>query len=340
MAADGRSAVREVVLQRPDVAMLDLQMPELDGFAATREITRAAPDVAVLGLTMFDDEDSVFAAMRAGARGYVVKGAEFGVHPRRPAARRFLPRRGQTRASFIRRPPPVADPFPELTSREVRSSAPWRQPRPATTRAGLDLSPETGAPICPERRQAPGLRKNPPPTQTWPAILRARRPARRLRQAYAQENRWWGDGHYAARWFDALSTLEADDRGRNRLPDLYKPPADRRPRCAAGRGQPRGRDSVRWDLEPTELIPSRQRGHRSRLVAADAARNNCTWWGGNTVHPSTAAGHGSVKEGVAPAATEAGGRPLGRLAPMIPARSPPVESFGFATQPRCGPERS
>ena len=75
-AADGRSAVKEVVLQRPDVAMLDLQMPELDGLAATREIARLAPDVAVLVLTMFDDEDSVFSAMRAGARGYVVKGAE------------------------------------------------------------------------------------------------------------------------------------------------------------------------------------------------------------------------------------------------------------------------
>jgi DNA-binding NarL/FixJ family response regulator len=76
VASDGHEAVREVVLQRPDVAMLDLQMPGQDGFAATRQITRAAPDVAVLVLTMFDDDDSVFAAMRAGARGYVVKGAE------------------------------------------------------------------------------------------------------------------------------------------------------------------------------------------------------------------------------------------------------------------------
>ena len=76
VAANGRDAVREVVLQRPDVAILDLQMPEMDGFAATREISRSAPEVAVLVLTMFDDEDSVFAAMRAGARGYVVKGAE------------------------------------------------------------------------------------------------------------------------------------------------------------------------------------------------------------------------------------------------------------------------
>jgi len=76
VAADGRDAVKETVLHRPDVAILDLQMPEVDGFAATREISRLAPEVAVLVLTMFDDEDSVFTAMRAGARGYVVKGAE------------------------------------------------------------------------------------------------------------------------------------------------------------------------------------------------------------------------------------------------------------------------
>ena len=62
--------------ERPDVALLDLNMPELDGIAATRELGRVAPDVAVLVLTMSDDDDSVFAAMRAGARGYLVKGVE------------------------------------------------------------------------------------------------------------------------------------------------------------------------------------------------------------------------------------------------------------------------
>jgi DNA-binding NarL/FixJ family response regulator len=72
VAATGREAVREVVTTRPDVAVLDLQMPDLDGIAATKEIARAAPDVAVLVLTMFADDDSVFAAMRAGARGYLV----------------------------------------------------------------------------------------------------------------------------------------------------------------------------------------------------------------------------------------------------------------------------
>lgn len=76
VAADGRQAVREVLLARPDVALLDLNMPELDGIAATREIGRVAPSVAVLVLTMHEDDEAVFAAMRAGARGYLVKGVE------------------------------------------------------------------------------------------------------------------------------------------------------------------------------------------------------------------------------------------------------------------------
>ncbi len=74
-AANGREAVRAAVTLRPDVLVLDIQMPDLDGVAAAREITRAAPGVAILMLTMFDDDDSVLAALRAGASGYVLKGA-------------------------------------------------------------------------------------------------------------------------------------------------------------------------------------------------------------------------------------------------------------------------
>ena len=76
VAANGREAVREVLLTRPDVALLDLNMPELDGIAATRELARVAPRVAVLVLTMHEDDDAVFSAMRAGASGYLVKGVE------------------------------------------------------------------------------------------------------------------------------------------------------------------------------------------------------------------------------------------------------------------------
>ena len=123
VAADGRMAVKETVLQRPDVAILDLAMPEMDGFAATREITRLAPDVGVLVLTMFDDEDSVFAAMRAGARGYVVKGAEQeeiarAVHAVAAGEAIFSPGVAERVLRFFSAPPLARDPFPELTARE------------------------------------------------------------------------------------------------------------------------------------------------------------------------------------------------------------------------------
>ncbi len=76
VAADGQEAVREAVLHRPDVALMDLQMPRTDGFTAIRELARVAPDVRICVLTMYDDDDSLFAAMRAGAHGYLLKGAE------------------------------------------------------------------------------------------------------------------------------------------------------------------------------------------------------------------------------------------------------------------------
>ncbi|HEY3001552.1 MAG TPA: response regulator transcription factor [Kribbellaceae bacterium] len=76
VAADGQEAVREAVLHRPDVALMDLKMPGTDGFTAIRELARVAPSVRVCVLTMYDDDDSLFAAMRAGAHGYLLKGAE------------------------------------------------------------------------------------------------------------------------------------------------------------------------------------------------------------------------------------------------------------------------
>jgi DNA-binding NarL/FixJ family response regulator len=74
-AATGTEAVRSAVTLRPDVMVMDIQMPGMSGIDATREIGRVAPEVAVLMLTMFEDDESVFAAMRAGALGYVLKGA-------------------------------------------------------------------------------------------------------------------------------------------------------------------------------------------------------------------------------------------------------------------------
>lgn len=74
-AADGPTAVALCAELAPDVVLMDLHMPG-GGLPATAAIARAQPDVAVLVLTMFDDDDSVFAAVRAGARGYVLKDSE------------------------------------------------------------------------------------------------------------------------------------------------------------------------------------------------------------------------------------------------------------------------
>ncbi len=76
VAADGDAAVREVVTVRPDVVLLDLQMPGLSGPDAIRELSRVAPSTAVLVLTMFNDDETILEAIRAGARGYLVKGAQ------------------------------------------------------------------------------------------------------------------------------------------------------------------------------------------------------------------------------------------------------------------------
>ena len=75
-ATDGEEAVARALELRPDVILMDLNMPGVTGIEATRRILEANPDTAILMLTMFEDDDSVFAAMRAGARGYVLKGAD------------------------------------------------------------------------------------------------------------------------------------------------------------------------------------------------------------------------------------------------------------------------
>ncbi|GIV78977.1 response regulator transcription factor [Litorilinea aerophila] len=74
-AASGREAIALAAQLRPQVVLMDLQMPDMDGIQATRQILAANPQINVLMVTMFEDDESVFAAMRAGARGYVLKGA-------------------------------------------------------------------------------------------------------------------------------------------------------------------------------------------------------------------------------------------------------------------------
>ncbi|MGY1808154.1 response regulator [Blastococcus sp. SYSU D00669] len=72
-AADGAEALHRAAELRPDVVLMDLHMPVLDGVAATRRLRAEQPEVRVLALTTFDDDEDVFAALRAGALGYLLK---------------------------------------------------------------------------------------------------------------------------------------------------------------------------------------------------------------------------------------------------------------------------
>jgi DNA-binding NarL/FixJ family response regulator len=74
-AADGDEAVRKAAESNPDVILMDIKMPGISGIQATRKILERDQDAGILVVTMLEDDDSVFAAMRAGASGYLLKGA-------------------------------------------------------------------------------------------------------------------------------------------------------------------------------------------------------------------------------------------------------------------------
>jgi DNA-binding NarL/FixJ family response regulator len=74
-APTGAEAIALAAKLQPDAVVMDLHLPDVNGIEATRTITVTSPHIGVLVLTMYDDDDSVFAAMRAGARGYLLKGA-------------------------------------------------------------------------------------------------------------------------------------------------------------------------------------------------------------------------------------------------------------------------
>lgn len=75
-AATGAEAIRQAAALQPDIILMDLQMPDLNGIEATQRILQRSPHIGILVLTMYEDDDSVFAAMRTGARGYLLKGAD------------------------------------------------------------------------------------------------------------------------------------------------------------------------------------------------------------------------------------------------------------------------
>jgi len=124
-AADGAEAVQLALETRPDVVVMDLQMPGVDGVSATRQLLEQLPETGVLVLTMFEDDESVFTAMRAGARGYLVKGADSPEVWRAISAVAggeaiFGPGVAERVLGYLTRPLSSRDDvvFPELTERE------------------------------------------------------------------------------------------------------------------------------------------------------------------------------------------------------------------------------
>lgn len=123
-AESGPEAVRLAAELQPDVVVMDLHMPGGNGIEATRTITRTSPRIGVLVLTMFRDDDSVFAAMRAGARGYLLKesGAEEiarAVHAVAAGEAIYGPEIARRVLTyFADMPDPKQTAFPELTDRE------------------------------------------------------------------------------------------------------------------------------------------------------------------------------------------------------------------------------
>jgi DNA-binding NarL/FixJ family response regulator len=128
-AATGAEAIAQAAAVTPDVILMDIQMPDMNGIEATRRILADQPNIGVIILTMLEDDDSLFAAMRAGARGYILKGADkaevlktvtavaegqalFG-----PAIAQRLLRFFQTDGPLTGESAP-AETFPDLTDRE------------------------------------------------------------------------------------------------------------------------------------------------------------------------------------------------------------------------------
>ena len=148
-AADGESAVALTAELAPDLVLMDLQMPGGGGLAAIRTITEQSPAANVLVVTMFEDDDSVFAAMRAGARGYVLKDMDSDDFAR------AIVTVGRGEASFSRgiatrmmrffaERPASEQPFPELTGSERSVLKLMATGANNTTIAGdLSLSPKT-----------------------------------------------------------------------------------------------------------------------------------------------------------------------------------------------------
>ena len=124
-ATSGQAAIQLAGQLQPDIVLMDLQMPGLNGIEATRQIVYTSPHISILMLTMFEDDESVFAALRAGARGYLLKGAlkaeiVRAIQGVASGEAIFGPTIARRLMQYFLAPRPAAPPqaFPELTERE------------------------------------------------------------------------------------------------------------------------------------------------------------------------------------------------------------------------------
>jgi DNA-binding NarL/FixJ family response regulator len=124
-ASGGEEAITQAAELQPDIILMDLHMPGLNGIEATRRIVQVHPHIGILVLTMLEDDASVFAAMRAGARGYLLKGADqadvlraIGVAAHGEAI--FSPPIARRLMQYFENMQPILPPnvFPDLTERE------------------------------------------------------------------------------------------------------------------------------------------------------------------------------------------------------------------------------
>ncbi len=150
-AATGEEAVARAAQLQPDVVLMDLQMPNVNGIEATRRILQESPNIRVLVVTLFEDDDSVFTALRAGARGYILKDAdeEEMVRAIRAVGRGeaiFSPAVATRVLAYFASPNPATPPqvFPTLTDREreILNLIARGHPNPAIARQ-LSLSTKT-----------------------------------------------------------------------------------------------------------------------------------------------------------------------------------------------------
>lgn len=124
-ATSGQEAIQLANQLQPDIVLMDVQMPGLNGIEATRQIVYTSPHISILMLTMFEDDESVFAALRAGARGYLLKGAlkaeiVRAIQGVASGEAIFGPSIARRLMQYFAAPRPAAPPqaFPELTERE------------------------------------------------------------------------------------------------------------------------------------------------------------------------------------------------------------------------------